>query len=65
MSSKTYPDSHYNEYHHLENDIGPSVHQDQCEEEEKEVLPNNKSLLDELFERNNEELSEFMESMLD
>jgi len=60
--ARTYQESHYNEYP-IDHDINPGVHQVQ-ERDDKIHLANNKSLLDELFEANNQAFNdEFMDSI--
>jgi hypothetical protein len=59
---RAYQDSHYNEYP-IDHDINPGVHQVQ-ERDDRIHLSNNKSLLDELFEANNQAYNEeFMDSI--
>ena len=61
MLNKTWPESHYN-YYPNDSEMNAPIHQASENMDEVE-LPNNKSLLDELYEQNNRQLDDFMDSM--
>lgn len=61
IPSKIYVESQYYDYQ-MDNDISPQLHQ-MRKHSDKEPLPNNKSLLDEIYEQGNEELGDFMDSI--
>lgn len=57
---RTYPESHYNEYQ-IDSDNSPQIHQEPSHIDVPD-LPNNRSLLDDLYEQNNQ-LDDFLESI--
>jgi len=60
-NSKSYPEVQVSDYN-LDHEISPSIHQ-MNEKHEREHLPSDKCLLDEMFEKQNEDMSEFMDSI--